>query len=113
MTVQLNTIDRRRFLRGTGLALTLPWLECSLAAASVGDSLSRPKRLACFYQPDGVPMPLPQDPARRRLLAKITPTESRKKAMENNPIASINSMSKSTKSSRVFPIYYLYSNMIF
>lgn len=63
MDIDLQTLDRRRFLRGAGVALALPWLECSVAAASVDNPVSRPKRLACFYQPDGVPMPLPQDPA--------------------------------------------------
>ncbi|NQV26118.1 MAG: DUF1552 domain-containing protein [Rhodopirellula sp.] len=64
MTLNLNSLDRRRFLRGTGLALALPLFETfatSLARAS--DETSQPRRLACFYFPDGVPMPLPEDPA--------------------------------------------------
>jgi hypothetical protein len=60
MTAQLNRLDRRRFLRGAGVALALPWLECAAAESSNRDA---PRRLACFYQPDGVPMPLPEDPA--------------------------------------------------
>ena len=64
MKLHLNTLDRRRFLRGTGVALALPWFETVSAANSeaAGDSVS-PRRLACFYFPDGVPMPLPEDPA--------------------------------------------------
>lgn len=42
------------------MALALPWLE-SLASAS--PEVAKPKRLACFYMPDGVPMPLADDPA--------------------------------------------------
>ena len=60
MTPHRPNENRRRFLRGAGLALALPWLE-SLGVAA---PLTR-KRLACFYQPDGVPMPLSEDPAHR------------------------------------------------
>jgi hypothetical protein len=65
----LNTLDRRRFLRGAGLALALPLFESVAAPMALGaGKLLRPeeetpKRLACFYFPDGVPMPLPEDPA--------------------------------------------------
>jgi len=64
----LNALDRRRFLCGVGWALTLPLFESlsiSKALSSEGDSIpkSNPKRLGCFYFPDGVPMPLPEDPA--------------------------------------------------
>lgn len=62
MALNLQSLDRRRFLRGTGVALALPWLECSAALADTPGSAQR-KRLAVFYQPDGVPMPLPEDPA--------------------------------------------------
>lgn len=65
MFQSLNSLDRRRFLRGTGIALALPMFESmvptEIAAADTKDSA--PKRLACFYFPDGVPMPLPEDPA--------------------------------------------------
>lgn len=60
MTVHFASLDRRRFLRGSAVALALPWFE-SIAAAA--DQAVPPRRLACFYMPDGVPMPLPQDPA--------------------------------------------------
>ena len=62
----LNSLDRRRFLRGTGVALALPLFESvttSLARAAADSA--NPKRLACFYFPDGVPMPLPKDPAHK------------------------------------------------
>ncbi len=64
MNQKISSLDRRKFLRGTGLALALPWLESfsgSLSAApSASDSI---RRLACFYMPDGVPMPRVDDPA--------------------------------------------------
>ncbi len=64
MNRKLNQIDRRRFLRGSGVALALPCFgslfQTSLRGEEVKDN---PKRLGCFYFPDGVPMPLPEDPA--------------------------------------------------
>lgn len=64
MSRNMGQIDRRRFLRGGGVALAVP------AFGSLAGSLARgqkvepsPKRLGCFYFPDGVPMPLPEDPA--------------------------------------------------
>ncbi len=66
MTLNLNSLDRRRFLRGAGVALALPLFESILtssARAAVGST--NPRRLACFYFPDGVPMPLPEDPAHK------------------------------------------------
>ncbi|MFT4557976.1 MAG: hypothetical protein ACI92S_003350 [Planctomycetaceae bacterium] len=64
MTLNLNSLDRRRFLRGTGLALALPLFETfARSSAQAAADASRPRRLACFYFPDGVPMPLPEDPA--------------------------------------------------
>ena len=64
MALNLNQLDRRRFLRGSGIALALPLLAsgASLSAAS-RDEQTNPKRLACIYFPDGVPMPLQEDPA--------------------------------------------------
>ncbi len=63
MNIDIASLDRRRFLRGSGVALALPWLE-SVVQGSVGGELGeRPKRLACVYWPDGVPMPLEEDPA--------------------------------------------------
>ena len=59
MNVNLSSLDRRKFLRGAGVALALPWMETFARAAS---KPARRKRLACFYLPDGVPMPLVKDP---------------------------------------------------
>ena len=63
MTLNLNSLDRRRFLRGSGVALALPMFESSRPALNASEDRANPKRLACFYFPDGVPMPLPADPA--------------------------------------------------
>lgn len=63
-TSTLNALDRRRFLCGTGWALALPLFESlSLSKALAGEGKTHPKRLGCFYFPDGVPMPRPDDPA--------------------------------------------------
>ncbi len=64
MAWNMNTMDRRRFLRGSGIALAVP-LFGSLAGrvARGAEPKANPKRLGCFYFPDGVPMPLPEDPA--------------------------------------------------
>ncbi|MGV2341478.1 MAG UNVERIFIED_CONTAM: DUF1552 domain-containing protein [Planctomycetaceae bacterium] len=64
MQRSISELDRRRFLRGSGIALSLPVLTSAVEKA--GDSSAAGtgvKRLACFYQPDGVPMPLAEDPA--------------------------------------------------
>ena len=58
-----NRFSRRRFIRGSGIALALPNLHSLAGAATTTDKAVKPKRLACFYFPDGVPMPLPEDPA--------------------------------------------------
>lgn len=65
MTVNLDSLDRRRFLRGMGVALALPWFETTMSLAGPAKQPVRPKRLACFYMPDGVPMPLAKDPAHK------------------------------------------------
>ena len=63
MKPQLSSLDRRKFIRGiSGFALSLPAFE-SFAATS--PKPEAPKRLACFYIPDGVPMPLAKDPAHK------------------------------------------------
>ena len=64
MNRKISSLDRRKFLRGSGVALALPWFESfsnSLSAATPPQSSIR--RLACFYMPDGVPMPRVDDPA--------------------------------------------------
>jgi hypothetical protein len=65
--IQLKSLDRRRFLRGSAVALALPWFE-SVAGAfplSRGDEPTKRKRFAAVYFPDGVPMPLAEDPAHK------------------------------------------------
>lgn len=64
MRWKMHQLDRRRFLRGSGVALALPLFGSFTNLVAGGDqSLANPKRLGCFYFPDGVPMPLPEDPA--------------------------------------------------
>jgi hypothetical protein len=46
-------MNRRHFLRGTGVALALPWME-SLAAAASTDANKPPVRFACMYFSNGV-----------------------------------------------------------
>ncbi|MCP4786910.1 MAG: DUF1552 domain-containing protein [Fuerstiella sp.] len=65
MKTSLRSLDRRKFLRGTGVALALPWFESSTGVARDAEQPATPKRLACFYIPDGVPMPLAEDPAHK------------------------------------------------
>ena len=66
MSFNLNSLDRRRFLRGVGFALSLPLFETFRNSSARGGSpAENPRRLGCFYFPDGVPMPLPEDPAYR------------------------------------------------
>jgi hypothetical protein len=45
-------LDRRTFLRGAGVALSLPWLEATTPAAA-----KAPVRLAALYMPNGVNVP--------------------------------------------------------
>lgn len=60
----MQSIDRRRFLRGSGVALSLPLFGSLLNSVARGkENRANPKRLACYYFSDGVPMPLPDDPA--------------------------------------------------
>ena len=63
MKSDLYSIDRRKFIRGAGIALALPWLESFSRFASAAELKEKRNRLACFYLPDGVPMPLKEDPA--------------------------------------------------
>jgi len=63
MAVTLSALDRRRFLRGTGVALALPRLGSALVGDETSQAAGAPKRFASFYLPDGVPMPLADDPA--------------------------------------------------
>lgn len=54
-------LNRRTFLRGTGVALALPWLESFALGNSAKDAT--PKRFLSVYHPDGVGLPLKTDPA--------------------------------------------------
>ena len=65
MKSDLSPLDRRSFLRGTGIALALPWFESFSNFASAAEHPVSRRRLACFYMPDGVPMPLAEDPAHK------------------------------------------------
>lgn len=60
---KLTDLDRRKFLRGSaGFALSVPCMS-SVAARESEPASTTARRLACFYMPDGVPMPLAEDPA--------------------------------------------------
>ena len=61
--MKISSLDRRKFLRGSGVALALPWFESFNQIASAASPQEKSKRLACFYLPDGVPMPLEKDPS--------------------------------------------------
>ena len=61
MTPNSLLLSRRTFLRGTGLALALPWFETFARAA--GTRNDTPKRFLSVYHPDGVGLPLKSDPA--------------------------------------------------
>ncbi|MCA8948655.1 MAG: DUF1552 domain-containing protein [Planctomycetes bacterium] len=63
MKIDIATLDRRRFLRGSAAALALPYLESAFGARGRAQRRVPPRRFACIYQPDGVPMPLREDPA--------------------------------------------------
>jgi hypothetical protein len=52
-------LDRRTFLRGTGLALALPWLE---AMAHAAPAVAKPKRFCAFFFGNGVSLTKPTDP---------------------------------------------------
>lgn len=63
MNRKISRLDRRQFIRGlSGFALALPAFECF--AETTKAVAQKPKnRFATFYMPDGVPMPLREDPA--------------------------------------------------
>ena len=63
MNDQFDKLSRRKFIRGAGIALALPDFMSVAQSVSASEDVATPKRLACFYFPDGVPMPLPEDPA--------------------------------------------------
>ena len=49
-------IDRRHVLRGLGVSLALPWLECMrpIASARGAEAGPRPRRSVFIYLPNGV-----------------------------------------------------------
>ena len=61
MKTEVVRLSRRAFLRGSGVALALPWFETFAAAAP--DLVETPKRFLSVYHPDGVGIPLKSDPA--------------------------------------------------
>ena len=65
MNTRLSLLDRRSFLRGIGgFALALPAFETFSGSVSAAEKKAGSrKRLACFYIPNGVPMPRQADPA--------------------------------------------------
>ena len=55
-------LDRRTFLRGTGLALALPWLEAMASAAPAATTAdAKPKRFCAFFFGNGVAITKPTD----------------------------------------------------
>jgi len=67
-------LDRRTALRGVGVTLALPWLECMslgsetklrVAGSSQDDSSELPKRMCCVMFPYGIAVPKDDDPARQ------------------------------------------------
>ncbi len=61
MNPKSHPLNRRTFLRGSGVALALPWLETFAASSRAKDAT--PKRFLSVYHPDGVGLPLKSDPA--------------------------------------------------
>ena len=61
MSNKAVSLNRRSFLRASGLALALPWLETFAADPPASDDT--PKRFVSIYHPDGVGLPLKTDPA--------------------------------------------------
>ena len=61
MSNKAVSLHRRSFLRASGLALALPWLETFAADPPASDDI--PKRFVSIYHPDGVGLPLKTDPA--------------------------------------------------
>jgi hypothetical protein len=61
MNPKTFSMNRRTFLRGSGVALALPWFESF--AESGAKRQAAPKRFLSVYHPDGVGLPLRSDPA--------------------------------------------------
>jgi hypothetical protein len=50
----MKQISRRQILRGTGVALALPWMESLGKAAVAGEAAKPPLRFACIYWSNGI-----------------------------------------------------------
>lgn len=50
-------LDRRTFLKGTGVALSLPFLDCMAHGAGPKKAVELPRRMCCVYFPFGVALP--------------------------------------------------------
>ncbi|EDY16309.1 protein of unknown function DUF1552 [Chthoniobacter flavus Ellin428] len=80
-----DTISRRRFLRGLGIAMSLPWLESlnswGAAAAGVSGASGAPRRLAVCFMGNGVNpfhWGAENTPQGMQLLKSLSPLESLK-----------------------------------
>ena len=60
MNMKSSLMSRGTFLRGTGVALALPWVK---TFATGPDRDNTPRRFLSVYHPDGVGLPLKSDPA--------------------------------------------------
>lgn len=54
MILTKKALDRRTFLRGTGVTLALPLLDAMVPALGAAELSKRPLRVACVYVPQGV-----------------------------------------------------------
>lgn len=61
MSSNASSLNRRRFLHGAGVSLALPWFETFAASDSKRDTT--PRRFVSIYHPDGVGLPVREDPA--------------------------------------------------
>ena len=61
MSSNASSLNRRRFLHGAGVSLALPWFETFAASGSKRDTT--PRRFVSIYHPDGVGLPVREDPA--------------------------------------------------
>lgn len=61
MYKKANSLGRRTFLHGAGIALALPWFESFGSGKQT--AVKAPRRFVSIYHPDGVGVPLKEDPA--------------------------------------------------
>ncbi len=84
--MKISSLDRRKFLRGAGIGLALPWFETYAATLPEPNK----KRFASFYLPDGVPMPTKEDPAHSEW--SWFPHESGRDFQFTNPLKPLESL---------------------